>query len=417
MRLTPRFEPSRHHATFRYGVRHFEWLDTTDTTMRSQKLLIIVVNNYNYARFVGDAIISALDQNPDLAEVIVVDDGSTDNSCDIINGFADRATTIFKHNCGQASAFNAGFERAVGEWVIFLDADDILLEDCAERLAAAAEPGVSKIAWSMPIIGPHGERCLGSAPVHTPARGDLRQLLIDKGPLSFDYAPCSGNAWSRSFLETVFPMPEEQFCRGADGYLVHLSPLYGRSVLSAEPLSAYRRHGGNFLAAKSQFEMRDILRRRYPGLADILAIHLARCGLPFDRESWRYDYWDKLDELEVAIREHVPRKCPLVLVDDNALNVGCEFDGRPCRTLMEQDGKYSGPPLSGDLAVEQLRALGRQGVRYVVIMWHSFWWIDYYHELRTYLDARAVQLHHSGTSKIYRLDDVEMTASAMMRHM
>jgi glycosyltransferase involved in cell wall biosynthesis len=374
--------------------------------MRSQKFLSIVVNNYNYARFVDDAIASALDQNPDLTEVIVVDDGSTDNSRDVINRCSDRTTRIFKQNAGQASAFNAGFERAVGEWVIFLDADDVLLDDCAERLAAAAEPRATKITWSMPIIGPHGERRRGTAPVHTPASGDLRQCLIDKGPQAFDYAPCSGNAWSRSFLEIVLPMPEEQFRQGADGYLVLLSPLYGLSVLSKEPLSAYRRHEENFLAAKSQFDMRDVLRHRYPVLADVLANQLTRCGLTFDRERWRYDYWDRLDELEAAILAHIPKESTLVLVDDNALNIGCDFNGRPCRTLMEQDGKYVGPPLSGDLAVEQLRAFGRQGVRYVVFMWHSFWWIEWYPELRLYLEASALRLHRSSTSLIYRLDEV-----------
>jgi glycosyltransferase involved in cell wall biosynthesis len=374
--------------------------------MPSQKLLSIVVNNHNYGRFVEDAIASAVVQNAGLAEVIVVDDGSTDNSRDIINRFSDRTTTIFKQNGGQASAFNAGFERTVGEWVIFLDADDVLLKDCAEGVAAAAESGVTKITWSMPIIGPHGERRTGTAPVRTPASGDLRQRLIAKGPQAFEYAPCSGNAWSRSFLEKVLPMPEEQFRQGADGYLILLSPLYGLSVLSKEPLSAYRRHEKNFLATKSQFEMRDVLRLRYSVLTDILVNHLARCGLTFDRDGWRYDYWDRLDELETAMLKHVPKDSSLVLVDDNALNIGSEFNGRPCRTLMEEDGEYVGPPLAGDRAVEQLRDFGRQGVRYVVFMWHSFWWLEYYPELRLYLETSAVQLHHSSSSLIFRLDGV-----------
>ena len=370
--------------------------------MRDQKLLSIVVNNYNYARFIEAAVTSALDQNRELTELIVVDDGSTDNSGDLIRRFSNRATTVFKQNGGQASAFNAGFKRTAGDWVVFLDADDVLLGDCAARLSAAAESGVSKITWSMPIIGPNGERCDGTAPVHTPAAGDLRQQLIDKGPLAFDYAPCSGNAWSRRFLEAVFPMPEEQFRQGADGYLIHLSPLYGHSVLSEAPLSAYRRHGENFLAAKNQFEMRDELRQRHPILADVLAEHLARCGYTFDRANWRYDYWNRLDELEAAILEYVPANSPFILVDDDALNMGREFKGRPCRSLMRQAGLHVGPPENGDQAVERLRVFTRQGVRYAVFMWHSFWWFDCYPELRHHLEATSVALNHSGTSVIYR---------------
>jgi glycosyltransferase involved in cell wall biosynthesis len=373
--------------------------------MRSTKFLSVIVNNYNYARFVNKAITSALKQDPDLTEVIIVDDGSTDNSQEVINSFADRSTTIFKQNGGQASAINAGFERATGAWVIFLDADDMLLGSCAGRLAAAVEPGASKLTWSMPIIDADGERLLGAVPVRMPAVGELRQRLIDKGPLGFEYAPCSGNAWSRDFLKVVLPMPEEPFRQGADGYLMTLSPLYGRTVLSNKPLSVYRRHGRNFLAAKNQFEMRDELRRRFPVLADLLADHLVRFGLSFDRVNWGYEYWDRLDELEIAILEHVPTYSSMVLVDDNTLNIKTEFKKRPCSTLMEQDGQYMGPPANGELAVERLLNLVRQGVYHIVFMWQSFWWFECYPELRLYLEANAVRLHSSGIAVIYRLDD------------
>jgi glycosyltransferase involved in cell wall biosynthesis len=373
--------------------------------MHSQKLLSVVVNNYNYGRFVGSAITSALDQNPELTEVVVVDDGSTDNSRDVINHFGDRTTTVFKQNGGQASALNAGFQRAAGRWIIFLDADDILLDNCAERLAAVLEPDASKITWSMPIIGPNGGRRMGTTPAHPPASGDLRQCLIDRGPLAFDYAPCSGNAWSRRFLEAVLPIPEETFRQGADGYLVHLSPLHGRSVVSDKPLSAYRRHESNFLAAKNQFDMRDELRQRHPVLVDILARHMERCGLSFDRSNWCYEYWDQLDEFEAALLKHVPEDQSLILVDDNALNIGHEFHGRTCQTLTDQDGRDIGAPENGDLAVRRLRALNQKGVRYLVFMWHSFWWLECYPEMRHYLDASAAELHRSDTSVIYRLHD------------
>jgi glycosyltransferase involved in cell wall biosynthesis len=373
--------------------------------MRSQKFLSVVVNNFNYAPFVDKAITSALKQDPDLTEVIVVDDGSTDNSQEVIRSFADSITTIFKQNGGQASALNAGFERAMGEWVIFLDADDMLLGSCAGRLATAVQPGTSKLTWSMPIINADGERLAGTVPVRMPAAGDLRQRLTDKGPLGFEYAPCSGNAWSRDFLEAVLPMPEELFRQGADGYLMTLSPLFGQTVLSDKPLSVYRRHGRNFLASKNQFEMRDELRRRFPILADLLADHLVRCGLSFDRANWGYEYWDRLDELEAAIIEHVPNYGSMVLVDDNALNIKTEFKKRPCRTLMELDGHYMGSPANGELALERLLNLASQGVRYIIFMWHSFWWFECYPELRLYLEANAERLHSSDIAVIYRLDE------------
>src|SRR3954470_5308555 len=85
----------------------------------------IGITNYNYAAFVDAAINSALvQQDADVeVEVIVVDDGSTDDSLTVIERFADRITTIATPNNGQAAAFNRGFAASRGAVVIFLDAD------------------------------------------------------------------------------------------------------------------------------------------------------------------------------------------------------------------------------------------------------------------------------------------------------
>src|SRR5215217_1250210 len=86
----------------------------------------VVVNNYNYGRFLGEAIDSALAQTYPRTEVVVVDDGSTDDSCSVIAGYDGRVVPVLKENGGQASAFNAGFAASRGDIVIFLDADDYL---------------------------------------------------------------------------------------------------------------------------------------------------------------------------------------------------------------------------------------------------------------------------------------------------
>src|SRR5262249_35043848 len=90
-------------------------------------LVSVIINNYNYERFVGDAIASALDQSYERKEVIVVDDGSTDGSRSVIQGYAKRLVVVSKANGGQASAFNAGFAKSRGEIICFLDADDVFL--------------------------------------------------------------------------------------------------------------------------------------------------------------------------------------------------------------------------------------------------------------------------------------------------
>ena len=109
----------------------------------------IVVVNYNYGRFLDEAIESALAQTHDRVEVIVVDDGSTDESRALIDRYGDRVVAVLKENGGQASALNAGFEDVSGDVVIFLDADDVLEAQTAARAATAfaAQP---RLAMSPP---------------------------------------------------------------------------------------------------------------------------------------------------------------------------------------------------------------------------------------------------------------------------
>ena len=75
----------------------------------------VVVNNFNYERYLGEAIDSALAQDHDDVEVVVVDDGSTDGSADVVRAYGSRVVPVLKPNGGQGSAFNAGFAAATGD--------------------------------------------------------------------------------------------------------------------------------------------------------------------------------------------------------------------------------------------------------------------------------------------------------------
>jgi glycosyltransferase involved in cell wall biosynthesis len=97
----------------------------------------VVINNFNYGRYLASAIDSALHQTYPRIEVIVVDDGSTDESRAVIAAYQDRVIPVLKENGGQASAFNAGFAHAQGDLLIFLDSDDILLPHVVEQVVAA----------------------------------------------------------------------------------------------------------------------------------------------------------------------------------------------------------------------------------------------------------------------------------------
>lgn len=86
----------------------------------------IIITCYNYEEYVEAAIKSALAQTQEPLEIIVINDGSTDKSLDVINKYKDQITIIDKKNEGVIAAKNQGLIAAKGEWVIYLDADDIL---------------------------------------------------------------------------------------------------------------------------------------------------------------------------------------------------------------------------------------------------------------------------------------------------
>lgn len=100
-------------------------------------MISIIIPNYNGAAFLREAIDSALYQKGVELEVIVVDDGSTDGSREIIESYGDRIRSIFQGNLGACAARNAGLAIARGETVLFLDSDDQLYTDALKRMHLA----------------------------------------------------------------------------------------------------------------------------------------------------------------------------------------------------------------------------------------------------------------------------------------
>src|SRR5580700_803800 len=86
----------------------------------------VLIDTYNHERFIEEAIVSVLEQDFPRAEmeILVVDDGSTDRTPEIVRKFEPQVRLLRKTNGGQASAFNAGIPEARGEIVAFLDGDD-----------------------------------------------------------------------------------------------------------------------------------------------------------------------------------------------------------------------------------------------------------------------------------------------------
>jgi glycosyltransferase involved in cell wall biosynthesis len=104
-----------------------------------ETLVTVVIPNYNYASYLAGAIESALGQSHRSREVIVVDDGSTDQSRQVIDAYGQSVRALFGRNQGVSAARNVGVQYAQGTWVAFLDADDNWLPTKIEEQLRTAE--------------------------------------------------------------------------------------------------------------------------------------------------------------------------------------------------------------------------------------------------------------------------------------
>jgi glycosyltransferase involved in cell wall biosynthesis len=88
-------------------------------------LVSVVIPTYNYARFVSEAVDSVLAQTYPSLEVVVVDDGSTDDTREVLARYGDRIRYIYQPNAGLPAARNTGIKAARGEFIGLLDSDDV----------------------------------------------------------------------------------------------------------------------------------------------------------------------------------------------------------------------------------------------------------------------------------------------------
>jgi cellulose synthase/poly-beta-1,6-N-acetylglucosamine synthase-like glycosyltransferase len=170
--------------------------------------LSIVLPNYNYGAFIGEAVESALSVDWPDVEVIVVDDGSTDDSLDVLHGFGGRIRVITQENSGPRVACNRGFAESSGDVVIFLDSDDVLAPSIAREVAHVWRPGISKVQVQMRRIDREGSAAGRPFPAYrfTPTPQQIRHWMTTTA--AYPTPPGSGNVYSREFLERLFPLDD-----------------------------------------------------------------------------------------------------------------------------------------------------------------------------------------------------------------
>jgi len=211
-------------------------------------LVSIVIDNYNYGRFLREAIESALNQTYRDIEVIVVDDGSTDDSREVLASYADRIIPVLKENGGHASAFNAGVAASKGDFICLLDADDFFYPAKVEMVQQV----ISSKFGTKPLLlyhlldvldeTGHREGVTFPEKVFT-CKPNLLDYARKYAFVPFVSSTTSGITIERTLAQQIFPIPEVRM--SAEDFVVRAAALLGEIHGIPQSLAAYRRHGNN----------------------------------------------------------------------------------------------------------------------------------------------------------------------------
>jgi glycosyltransferase involved in cell wall biosynthesis len=379
--------------------------------MSRQTRASIIISSYNYGRFLRPAIDSALAQrteNAEEIEVIVVDDGSTDDSIQIIQSYGRRICPLLKANGGQASAINAGFASSTGEAVFLLDSDDILMPGAVERaLSEFDDPAVVKVHWQMRVIDEHGTPTGRLYPDRPLSDGELRDTVLRDGPEAYEWPPTGGNAWRRSFLQGALPIPQEIYRVCPDLYLAALVPVAGLIRSVDQPLSCWRLHGRNN-TWDVPFERRlPRFIRQWDCACDALIEYCEVNGLPHDRERWRDRAWcHRVERAVEALCRVVPVGRCVTLIDGNDWGAAGEsIYARRSLPFVEHGGHYWGLPTDDNAAIEELERQRRAGSDFAALAWPCFWWDAHYPLFMRHLAETYPVLLSDDDLRVFKLSD------------
>ena len=284
----------------------------------SEPLVSILINNYNYAEYVGAAIDSALAQDYPVVEVLVVDDGSTDDSRRVISSYGDRIVPIFKQNGGQPSAFNAGVAASRGQILCFLDADDSFSPD---KVRCVVETFRNEGLNSRPLMVHHllAMRSDTDSELDGKPFGKTHQSPMNLQSFAhrhrfiwYEAGPTTAISLNRVLADRLFPIPEKGVRISGDDFIVSGAYLLGEVYSLADMLGTYRVHGNNqwfcsdrkkspeFLSTLQRYLNEKLQKTGNPPLISFDDSIYAWAGLLADRR-WLKLAWHML---RISIRDH-----------------------------------------------------------------------------------------------------------------
>lgn len=215
----------------------------------------VIIPTYNRANHVGEAIDSVLRQDPPATEVIVIDDGSTDATQEILSRYGSQIIQLRQENKGAAAARNLGLARAKGDWVTFLDSDDLWLEGrlalLHRDLKRASSKDVVLHVADLRMTGEGYRQNLFELRGWSVTDSDTEQMEDYFSRAMSGISPCSSAVRSDVAREVGgFPV---NFPIGEDIYFFSVVSLIGPAIFSDHIVAEARRIPGDEVAAVDIF--------------------------------------------------------------------------------------------------------------------------------------------------------------------
>jgi len=261
------------------------------------KQIAVVIPLYNHAAFIGDAIRSVLAQTLAVDKIIIVDDGSTDDSVQIVRALAEpRIELHTQPNSGTHVALNRGIEKAVGcDYVAILNSDDVFARERISKCAAFLDetPSIDVVATRLKLIDSTGSEIAFSDPpakwsaAAWSVRGSQLDLIEQLGVANFISSTSNLTGRRAYFLDHPF----RHYRYAHDYFFVLDCALHNRLAVLDDELFSYRVHSTNTISVKPEKLVRELLEMNVDLLIS-LAPELAvspnlRCGVAaYHRAAW-----------------------------------------------------------------------------------------------------------------------------------
>jgi glycosyl transferase family 2 len=374
----------------------------------AQPLVSVIVPCYNYGHFVGQTLSCIQRQSERSWEAIVVDDGSTDGTAEVVAGFSaadPRIRCIRQAQTGASAARNRGLRLARGQYVQFLDADDLIEEQkLARQIALLQRHSDAGIVYGdvryfdseqPPALrrGMHGDE------PWMPCVSGVREALVTllQGNIMAVQAALARReviAAVGGFDEALRAMEDWDLwlrCAIAGARFLYADERGTRSLARVHPPSLSRNSGSMELGAA---KVREKLLAMLP-------------HSPLLRQAWDEAgaaWQGRLEQAAGEVEALLPRRGRLILIDEDQVR-GRRERLAPTLPMVEREGRYWGRPADDAEALRELVRLRALGAGHIAFSFNAFWWLDHYAGLRHHLSSHARLIHRSQTLRVYEFAD------------